>query len=73
MITFYIYKGSRDGVSEAKSVKKLTAKSMNSIYAQYKRYCQGKHATVMIQCKKEESIGCLYWSNLNDNFYLKES
>ncbi len=70
MLNFYIYEGSRDG-ADAKLVKKLTAKGMNSIYAQYKSYCARKHATVMIQCGEKESIGCLYWSDLVNNFYLK--
>ena len=64
MLTYQIFKGNE-------LVKTIGAKGMNSIYAQYKKYCSQRHGTTMIQCSQAESVGLIYWTNHSDNFYLK--
>jgi hypothetical protein len=72
MQTFQILKGDYGGES-SELVKTISAKGMNSIYAQYKKYCFQRHATVMVECSQRESQGAMYWSNLTENFYLKQA
>jgi len=56
-----------------KLVKTIGAKGMNSIYTQYKKYCFARHASVMMQCDQNTSVGLLYWTNHSDNYYLKSA
>jgi hypothetical protein len=54
-----------------KVCKTLTAKSMNSIYTQYKSYCKTKNATTFEQCDQDFSFGSGYWVNsLGNKFTL---
>ncbi len=59
-------------IKDGKPVKALKAKGMESIYAQYKKYCATKHATLFIECSQDESFGLGYWANYTDNFYLRK-
>jgi hypothetical protein len=72
MQTLQIFKGNY-GSEGGELVKTISAKGMNSIYTQYKKYCSQRHATVMVECSQEESQGAMYWSNLTENFYLKQA
>ena len=53
-------------------VKTITAKGMNSIYNQYKKYCWNRHATNAIVCSNDQSVGMMYWSDSTNNYYLKQ-
>ena len=65
-LNFQIFKGTQP-------VKTITAKGMESIYAQYKKYCFSKGATTPCECSQETSIGVLYWTDETNSYYLKES
>jgi hypothetical protein len=54
-------------------IKTISAKGMNSIYAQYKKWCAAKFATHFVECPEAESVGCGYWSNYTEDFLLREA
>jgi len=66
MLTYQIYKNDE-------LVKTIAAKGMNSIYTQYKKYCFTRHASIMMQCDQNTSVGLMYWTNYSENYYLKSA
>jgi len=53
--------------------KTVSARSMNSIYAQYKRYCFAAGAKSFTECDAQFSFGNGYWMDANGYEYILRS